>query len=207
MTAMRVLLVDDHPIVRAGLKSLLTGRNDVEVVGEAATGEEAVVRANLLHPDVVLCDLRLGEGMDGVRTTVALRGLEPPPNVIILTTFDMDAQIFGAIEAGASGYLLKDSAPDAIAQAIQQVAAGKMVLSPELSQRVARRMRSPQTRLTDRELQVLHLLDTGASNRDIAKALFVSEATVKTHLGHIFAKLGADSRSRAISIARESGLL
>lgn len=207
MTAVRVLLVDDHPIVRAGLKSLLAGRNDVEVVGEAATGEEAVVRANLLHPDVVLCDLRLGEGMDGVRTTVALRGLEPPPNVIILTTFDMDAQIFGAIEAGASGYLLKDSAPDAIAQAIQQVAAGKMVLSPELSQRVARRMRSPQTRLTDRELQVLHLLDTGASNRDIAKALFVSEATVKTHLGHIFAKLGADSRSRAISIARESGLL
>ena len=119
MTADRVLLVDDHPIVRAGLRSLFVGRTDVEVVGEAATGEEAVALSQHLHPDVVLCDLRLGEGMDGIQTTAALRALDQPPAVIILTTFDRDAEILGAIEAGAAGYLLKDVEPETIAAAIR----------------------------------------------------------------------------------------
>lgn len=207
MTALRVLLVDDHPIVRAGLRSLLVTHGDVEVVGEAATGEEAVALTPHLRPDVVLCDLRLGDGMDGVQTTAALRALDPSPAVIILTTFDRDAEILGAIEAGAAGYLLKDVAPDTIVRAIRQAASGQLVLTPELSERVVHVMRSPRVRLTERELDVLRLLDTGASNREIAKVLFVSEATVKTHLVHIFDKLGADSRSRAVAVARESGVI
>lgn len=207
MTAVRVLLVDDHPIVRAGVRSLFDRRDDIEVVGEAASGEEAVLLARHLHPDVVLCDLRLGEGMDGVQTTAALRAQHPAPAVIILTTFDRDAEILGAIEAGAAGYLLKDVAPDEIVQAIRHAAAGGLVLTPELSERVVEVMRAPRVRLTERELDVLRLLDTGSSNREIAKTLFVTEATVKTHLVHVFEKLGADSRSRAIAIARDTGIL
>ncbi|WP_127473583.1 response regulator [Microbacterium sulfonylureivorans] len=207
MTEVTVLLVDDHPIVRTGLRSLLDRRDDVSVVGEASSGEEAVAIAAHLHPDVVLCDLRLGAGMNGVETTAALRAQHPAPAVVILTTFDRDAEILGAIEAGAAGYLVKDVSPDAIVQAIRQAADGRMVLSPELSDRVVAGMRAPRVRLTARELDVLRLLDTGASNREIAKTLFVTEATVKTHLVHVFAKLGADSRARAIAVARESGLL
>lgn len=207
MTTLRVLLVDDHPIVRAGLRSLFTGQDDIEIVGEAATGEEAVALTVHLHPDVVLCDLRLGDGMDGVQTTAALRALDRPPVVIILTTFDRDAEILGAVEAGAAGYLLKEAAPDAIVAAIREAAAGHLVLTPELTQRVVRVMRSPRVRLTERELEVLIQLDTGATNREIAKALFVTEATVKTHLVHIFEKLGADTRSRAVAVAREAGLI
>lgn len=207
MSAVRVLLVDDHPIVRAGVRSLFDRRDDIEVVGEAASGEEAVALARHLHPDVVLCDLRLGAGMDGVQTTTALRAQHPPPAVIILTTFDRDAEILGAIEAGAAGYLLKDVAPEAIVQAIRQAAAGGLVLTPELSERVVEVMRAPRVRLTERELDVLRLLDTGSSNREIAKSLFVTEATVKTHLVHVFEKLGADSRARAVAIARDTGIL
>ena len=207
MTRDRVLLVDDHPIVRAGLRSLFVGVPDVEIVGEAATGEEAVVLTQHLHPDVVLCDLRLGEGMDGIATTAALRALDPAPAVIILTTFDRDAEVLGAIEAGAAGYLLKDVSPATILTAIRRAADGETVLSAELSARVVQVMRSPRIKLTDRELEVLRLLDTGASNREIAKSLFVTEATVKTHLVHIFEKLDVDSRSRAIASARDTGLL
>ncbi|MBD7958139.1 response regulator transcription factor [Microbacterium sp. Sa4CUA7] len=207
MTTFRVLLVDDHPIVRAGLRSLFDGRDDVEIVGEAATGEEAIALAQHLHPDVVLCDLRMGEGMDGVQTTTRLRALPQPPAVVILTTFDRDAEILGAIEAGAAGYLLKDAAPADIASAIRRAAAGQTVLSPELTARVVHVMRSPRVRLTDRELDVLRLLDTGASNREIARELFVTEATVKTHLTHVFDKLGVDNRARAIAVARRKGLL
>jgi len=207
MTVLTVLLVDDHPIVRAGVRSLFDRRDDIEVVGEASSGEEAVALARHLHPDVVLCDLRLGDGMDGVQTTAALRALDPAPAVIILTTFDRDAEILGAIEAGAAGYLRKDIAPDDIVRAIRQAAGGSLVLTAELSERVERVRRAPRVRLTERELDVLRLLDTGASNREIAKTLFVTEATVKTHLVHVFEKLGADSRARALAIARESGLI
>ncbi|MFE7065635.1 response regulator [Microbacterium sp. NPDC057658] len=207
MTPVRILLVDDHPIVRAGVRSLFDRRDDAEVVGEAASGEEAVVLARHLRPDVVLCDLRLGAGMDGVQTTAALRALDPAPAVLILTTFDRDAQILGAIEAGAAGYLLKDIDPEDIIRAVRQAASGGQALTPELTARVGRALRAPRVQLTGRELDVLRLLDTGASNREIAKALFVTEATVKTHLVHVFEKLGADSRTKAVAIARESGLL
>ncbi|MHC9044423.1 response regulator [Microbacterium saperdae] len=207
MTALTVLLVDDHPIVRAGVRSLFDRRDDIAVVGEASSGEEAVALTRHLHPDVVLCDLRLGEGMDGVQTTAALRALDRAPAVIILTTFDRDAEILGAIEAGAAGYLRKDIAPDDIVRAVRQAASGALVLTTELSERVERVRRAPRVRLTERELDVLRLLDTGSSNREIAKALFVTEATVKTHLVHVFDKLGADSRARALAIARESGLI
>jgi len=207
VTAVRVLLVDDHPIVRAGVRSLIDRREDIAVVGEAASGEEAIALARHLQPDVVLCDLRLGDGLDGVQTTRQLRAEHPAPAVIILTTFDRDAEILGAIEAGAAGYLLKDVAPDEIVQAIRRAAGGGLVLSPELSERVVAVSRAPRVRLTERELDVLRLLDTGSSNREIAKTLFVTEATVKTHLVHIFEKLGADSRARAIAIARDTGIL
>lgn len=207
MTALRVLIADDHPIVRAGVRALFAGYPDIDVVGEAATGEEAVTLARHLTPDVVLCDLRMGDGMDGVATTLELQALTPAPAVIILTTFDRDAEILGAIEAGASGYVLKDAPPDAIARAVREAAAGRLALTPELSERVVQVLRAPRVRLTDREHEVLRLLDTGASNPQIAKALFVTEATVKTHLVHIFAKLGVDSRSRAVAVARERGLL
>lgn len=207
MTPVRILLVDDHPIVRAGVRSLFDRREDAEVVGEAASGEEAVVLARRLRPDVVLCDLRLGTGMDGVQTTAALRALDPAPAVLILTTFDRDAQILGAIEAGAAGYLLKDIDPEDIVRAVRQAASGGQALTPEITARVGRALRAPRVQLTGRELDVLRLLDTGASNREIAKALFVTEATVKTHLVHVFEKLGADSRAKAVAIARETGLL
>ncbi|MGM1017449.1 MAG: response regulator [Actinomycetota bacterium] len=207
MKPVRVLLVDDHPVVRAGVRSLFAPDSGVDVVAEAATGEEAVVLARHLRPDVVLCDLRLGNGMDGVQTTEAIRALEPAPVVVILTTFDRDVEILGAVEAGAAGYLLKDSSSEQIVAAIRNAAAGQLVLSPELTARMVQVMRTPRVKLTDRELDVLRLLDTGASNREIAKELFVTEATVKTHLVHVFEKLGVDSRSRAVAVARESGLL
>ncbi|MGF6822594.1 DNA-binding NarL/FixJ family response regulator [Microbacterium sp. ZKA21] len=202
-----VLLVDDHPIVRTGLRALFAHQDDVDIAGEAGTGEQAVAAARMLHPDVVLCDLRLGEGMDGVATTAALRALEPAPAVIILTTYDRDADILRAIEAGAAGYLLKDVSPETIMRALAQAAAGELVLAPELAERVAEGRRRPQVRLTDREHEVLGMLGAGASNREIARALFVTEATVKTHLVNLFGKLQVESRAKAVSRAREKGLI
>lgn len=201
-----ILLVDDHPVVRSGLRAVLEG-GAVTVVGEAATGEEAVTLAGHLRPDVVLCDLRLGAGMDGIGTTAALRALNPAPAVLILTTFDRDAEILGAIEAGAGGYLLKDVEPEVIVDGIERAAAGELVLAPDLAARVLHGMRNPLPRLTAREVEVLTLLATGSTNREIARGLFVTEATVKSHLAHIFTKLGVDSRSRAIHVAQESGLI
>jgi len=201
-----VLLVDDHPVVRSGLRAVLD-TDDVQVIGEAATGEEALALAAHLHPDVVLCDLRLGAGVDGIQTTAALRALDPAPAVLILTTFDRDAEIRGAIEAGAAGYLLKEVDPELILDGIRRAAAGGMVLAPDLAARLLEGLRSPLPRLTDRETEVLRLLATGAANREIARTLFVTEATVKSHLAHIFTKLDVDSRSRAIHVAREAGLI
>ncbi|MFD4327644.1 response regulator [Nocardioides sp. NPDC058538] len=202
-----VLLVDDHPVVRSGLRAVIEAGDALTVVGEAATGEEAIVLAGHLRPDVVLCDLRLGSGIDGIRTTVALRALEPAPAVLILTTFDRDAEVLGAIEAGAAGYLLKDVDPEVIVQGIRRAAAGDMVLAPDLATRVLKGMRSPLPRLTDREIEVLRHLARGATNKEIARTLFVTEATVKSHLAHIFTKLDVDSRSRAIHVAQETGLI
>ncbi|WP_134324935.1 response regulator [Cumulibacter soli] len=201
-----VLLVDDHPVVRSGLRAVLDTET-VHVIGEAASGADAVTLADQLHPDVVVCDLRLGAGIDGIQTTAALRALDPPPAVLILTTFDRDAEILGAIEAGAAGYLLKDAAPEVILEAIQRAAKGDMFLAPDLANRVLKGMRNPLPRLTDRETEVLRLMATGAANKDIARSLFVTEATVKTHIAHIFTKLDVDSRSRAIHLAQETGLI
>ncbi|MGC0251996.1 response regulator [Pseudactinotalea sp. Z1748] len=202
-----VLLVDDHPVVRSGLRAVLDSGEAVQIVGEAATGEEAITLAAHLHPDVVMCDLRLGKGIDGIATTAALRALDPAPAVLILTTFDRDAEILGAIEAGAAGYLLKDVAPDVIIDGIQRAAAGDMVLAPDLASRVLRGMRNPLPRLTAREIDVLKLLATGSTNKEISRALFVTEATVKSHLNHIFTKLDVDSRSRAVHLAQQTGLI
>lgn len=206
-TPITVLLVDDHPVVRAGVRSLFERNEEVNVVGEAATGEEAIMLSELLHPDVVLCDLRLGTGLDGVATTAALRAQTPAPAVIILTTYDRDVEIIRAIEAGAAGYLLKDVSPGTIVASLRDAAAGGMVLAPELAHRVAEGMRNPSLRLTQREIDVLRLLDTGASNREIARTLFVTEATVKTHLVHLFSKLDVESRAKAVTLARETGLI
>lgn len=202
-----VLLVDDHPVVRSGLRAVLETGGALKVVGEAATGEEAITLAGHLHPDVVLCDLRLGDGIDGIQTTSALRALTPAPVVLILTTFDRDAEIIGAIEAGAAGYLLKEVAPEEIIDGIQRAAAGETILAPDLAARVLKGMRNPIPKLTDREIEVLKMLATGVTNKEISRDLFVTEATVKSHLVHIFTKLGVDSRSRAIHVAQETGLI
>ncbi|WP_417563266.1 response regulator [Microbacterium sp.] len=207
MGAVTVLIVDDHPVVRTGVRALLQADPGIEVVGEAASGPEAVEQATALRPRVVLCDLRLGEGMDGIGVTAAVRALEDAPAVLILTTFDRDAELLGALQAGAAGYLLKDADPAHIVRAVKDASAGRLVLDPQMSARVVAAVRAPKITLTDREDDVLQLLAGGASNREIARALFVTEATVKTHLAHIFAKLGADNRSRALVIARREGLV
>src|SRR5690554_443151 len=177
MTA-SVLVVDDHPVVRSGLRAVIDADEALEVIGEAATGEEAIKLAAHLRPDVALCDLRLGSGIDGIETTAALRALDPAPAVLILTTFDRDAEILGAIEAGAAGYLLKDLAPEMIVEGIRRAATGDIVLAPDLATRVLRGMRNPLPKLTAREVEVLRLLATGATNREISRSLFVTEATV-----------------------------
>ncbi|ALD64139.1 LuxR family transcriptional regulator [Arthrobacter sp. LS16] len=203
----KVLLVDDHPIVRTGLRALLANYPEISVLGEASSGEEAVAITQRDPTDVVLCDLRLGDGMNGVATTAALRAMPNPPQVLILTTFDKDAEIIQCIEAGAAGYLLKDVSSQTIIDSIRQAAAGQLVLAPEMTQRVLAGMRRPKVELTQRESEVLQQLATGASNKQIANTLFVSEATVKTHLVHIFDKLQASSRTGAIHAAKDLGLL
>lgn len=204
--SIRVLLIDDHPVVRAGLRSIVDARG-FAVVGEASTGEEALVMTPVLRPDVVLCDLRLGEGIDGVETTAALRRMPDAPAVLILTTFDHDAQIIRALEAGAAGYLLKDVDNDTIARAIIDAASGAMVLTPGGDERLIAALRAPRVTLTERERDVLMLVDEGAANREIAARLFISESTVKTHIVHLLEKLGVASRTAAASEARRLGLL
>ncbi|WP_131104429.1 response regulator [Ornithinimicrobium sufpigmenti] len=202
MNTVRVLVVDDHPVVRAGLTALLSAQPEIEVVGEAADGYRAVELAAELRPDVVLCDLRLGDGPDGVEVARTL-----PTPLIILTTYDHDADLVRAVEAGAAGYLLKDADPAAIVAAIQTAARGRSVLGPDLQQRVVETMRVRRAELSPRELEVLRQVAQGRSNREVARELMVSEATVKTHLVHAFGKLGVDSRTAAVAAARRAGLL
>ncbi|MCX2947410.1 response regulator [Lentzea sp. NEAU-D7] len=199
---MRVLVVDDHPVVRFGLAGLLS--RDFEVI-EAATGEESVTRASTV--DVVLMDLQLGKGIDGVEATRRIRALENPPQVVVLTTYDSDADIVRAVEAGAIGYLLKDCAPEDLAEAVRTASTGQTVLSPDIAQRLLRQVRGPAPKLSKREVQILEHLARGLSNREIAKELFISEATVKTHLVRIFVKLGVETRTAAVTTAVERKLI
>lgn len=205
--AVRVLLCDDHVVVRAGLRALLGSAPGIEVVGEAGSGEEAVALAARLRPGLVLMDLQLGAGIDGVEATRRLVALPSGPYVLVLTTYDTDADITRAVEAGATGYLLKAERPEELFAAIHAAAAGRSVLSAPVASRVMARMRSPLPDLTPRERDILAQLSQGLGNREIARALFISEATVKTHLGRIYQKLDVDTRAGAVARAKERRLL
>ena len=210
MTApIRIVVADDHPIVRGGLVALLSAADDIEVVGEASDGEMAVQLALESLPDLVLMDLRM-PGIDGDVATARILSAQPGIRVVVLTTYETDDSILRAIEAGASGYLLKAAPQEEILAGIRSVARGEVALAPSIAALLVRRVRAPQTRsvtLSDRETQVLALVATGMSNRTIAAELFVSEATVKTHLLHTFEKLGVSDRTRAVTLAMERGLL
>lgn len=202
-----VLLVDDHLVVRAGLRALLNSQPDIEVIGEVDTGEDAVVMAAEHSPDVVMMDLALGAGIDGATAIRRIRADRPDQPVLVFTTYDTDADVVRALDAGAIGYLLKDSAPQDIFGAIRDAVAGRSVLSPPVASRVLDRMRRPDQALTAREAELLSLLAEGLTNKELGKRLFISQATVKTHLAHIYAKLGVDSRAAAVSIAlRREGI-
>ncbi|MCT9091208.1 response regulator transcription factor [Streptomyces sp. ASQP_92] len=202
----RILLCDDHAVVRAGLLALIGSEPDIEVVGEAGSGEEAVASAARLRPDVVLMDLQLGPGIDGVEATrrIAASGVR----VLVLTTYDTDADITRAIAAGATGYLLKAERPEELFAAIRAAAQGRTTLSPPVASRVMNQLRGAgRPALTPRELDILAQLANGLGNREIARALFISEATVKTHLGRIYEKLGVDTRAGAVAVAKERRIL
>lgn len=202
-----ILVVDDHPVVRSGLIGLLDIEADLLVVGEAADGAEALARVAALHPDVVLMDLRMPH-VDGVAATARIVAEHPACRVLVLTTYDTDADIVRAVEAGATGYLLKDTPRGQLAEAVRAAARGETVLAPTVAARLVTRMRRPDPEaLTPRESQVLAAVALGRSNAEIGRDLFISEATVKTHLVRIFAKLGVDDRTRAVTAAMELGLL
>ncbi|MEV6180322.1 response regulator transcription factor [Streptomyces sp. NPDC052015] len=204
----RLLVCDDHVVVRAGLRALLDSAPGIEVVGEAGTGEEALALTARVTPDVVLMDLQLGDGIDGVETTRRLTTAPgTAPHVLVLTTYDTDADITRAIEAGATGYLLKAERPEELFAAIHAAAQGRTALSAPVASRVMANLRSPRPSLTDRERDILAQLARGLGNREIARALFISEATVKTHLRRIYDKLGVDTRAGAVAVAKEQRLL
>jgi DNA-binding NarL/FixJ family response regulator len=203
----RVLLADDHPVVRAGVAALLAAEPDLVVVGEAADGEEVVEMAAKLMPDVVLMDLRMPR-LDGVAATAKITAAQPAIHVLVLTTYDTDGDIVRAVEAGAAGYLLKDAGRGALADAVRAAARGETVLAPPVAARLVKRMRSPAPEaLTARETEVLALVARGGTNAEIGRELFISEATVKTHLLRAFAKLGVDDRTAAVTVAIERGVL
>jgi len=204
--SIRLLVVDDHPVVRAGIVGLLAGEPDLEVVGEAADGAQACDLAAALHPDVVLMDLRMPV-MDGTTATERILAATPTVRVVVLTTYETDADILRAVEAGATGYLLKDTPRDDLVAAVRAVAGGETVLAPSVARRLVAGVRNAAERLTARELEVLAVVARGGSNAQIGVELFISEATVKTHLLRIFAKLGVDDRTRAVTVALERGIL
>ena len=205
--SIRVVVADDHPVVRTGVVMMLGSDPSIEVVGEATDGGEAVALAQQHQPDLVLMDLQMPK-MDGVEATRAILDANPSTNILILTTYDTDRSIVAAIEAGAAGYLLKDAPPDELLRGVREAAAGNRVLSPT----VAEKLRSakdapPLPDLTAREMEVLAALAEGGTNRGIAEKLFVSQATVKTHLIHIFQKLQVEDRTSAVARALELGLI
>jgi DNA-binding NarL/FixJ family response regulator len=205
--SIRVLIVDDHPVVRAGLVGILAGEHDLSVVGEAASADEAVTVARAVAPDVVLMDLRMPGG-DGVTATAGVLAAVPSARVVVLTTYESDADILRAVEAGAAGYLLKDAARTDLVSAVRAAARGETVLAPSVATRLVDRMRRPQPAdaLSPRELEVLRLVARGLSNGEIARELSISEATVKTHLLRTFGKLGVSDRTAAVTTALAAGL-
>ncbi|MPZ83185.1 MAG: response regulator [Actinophytocola sp.] len=203
----RVLIADDHPVVRDGLRAVLGTQSDIEVVGEAATGAQAVELVPAQRPDVVLMDLQMPQ-VDGATAIARIRAHDPHAKILVLTTYHTDADITRAIEAGATGYLLKDAHRDQLFAAIRAAARGETVLAPLVASRVLERMRSPgATALSGREIEVLTAVARGMTNKDIARELRISEATVKTHLLHIFAKLGVTDRTAAVTLALEQGII
>ena len=200
----RIVLVDDHPVVRAGLRALVDGQDDLAVVADVDGLEAAVAVVTAERPDVVLMDLNLGEGRPGgVETTATLRDLPDPPEVLVLTTYDTESDVLRALEAGARGYLLKDAPPDELFAGIRATARGETVLAPSVAATLVRRTTPGAITITEREVEVLELLSRGLSNKEMARELFVSEATVKSHLSHIYTKLGVDTRAGAVAAAIE----
>ena len=207
MGPIRLLIADDHPVVRDGLRAMLATQPDMELIGEAATGTEAVAHARALRPDVVLMDLQM-PGLDGPGAIATLREQAPEIHVLVLTTYGTDADITRAVDAGATGYLLKDAPREQLFAAIRSAARGESVLSPSVATRVLGRMRAPaEEALSPRELEILQAVARGLSNKDIGRQLYVSEATVKTHLLRVFGKLGVDDRTAAVTVALERGII
>ena len=217
MTPIRILIVDDQALIRSGLRMILEAETGFSVIGEAGDGREGVEMVSRMRPDVVLMDIRMPvmDGIDATRHLVG-SGLDPEPRVLILTTFDLDEYVYAAIRAGASGFLLKDAPPDDLIHAIRVVARGEALLAPTVTRRLIEEFASrPEPdaapegmdELTEREVEVLRSLAAGLSNAEIADALFVSEATVKTHISHILTKLDLRDRVQAVVIAYESGLV
>jgi DNA-binding NarL/FixJ family response regulator len=207
MDIIRILITDDHPVVREGLAGMLAGQPDFEVVGMAADGDTAVTLHQSLSPDVTLMDLRM-PGLDGVGTIEAIKAQQPSAQVLVLTTYDSDADILRAIEAGATGYLLKDTPREELFRAIRAAARGDSVLAPAVAARLMTRMRAPaEENLSAREIEVLQLVAKGTGNKEIGQALHISTATVKTHLIHIYNKLGVDDRTAAVTTALEKGII
>jgi DNA-binding NarL/FixJ family response regulator len=207
MEKIRILLVDDHPVVREGLSGMLAGQADFEVVGQGTDGSQAVALNTELRPDVVLMDLRM-PGVDGVSAIREIKVRLPETNILVLTTYDSDADIVRAVEAGATGYLLKDTPREELFRAVRAAARGESVLAPAVAARLMTRMRAPaEESLTAREIEVLELVSKGSSNKQVARSLHISTATVKTHLIHIFDKLGVKDRTSAVTAALEKGIL
>lgn len=203
----RIILADDHPVVRDGLKGMIASQADLMVVGEAGNGEELLSLASRVPADVALVDLRMPV-LDGVTAIARLRERSPGVRVLVLTTYDTDADIRRAVEAGATGYVLKDAPREELFRAIRQTARGDSYLSPAVASRLVDRARSPDhEQLSSREVEVLALVARGTANKEVARSLRLSEATVKSHLLHIFEKLGASDRTHAVTIAVQRGIL
>ena len=202
-----VMLIDDHPVVRAGLRAILNTFADVRVVMEGDNGADVdkLCADDAPEVDVVVCDIQM-PGVDGITATKKLTEAGGPP-VLILTTYDTQADILAAVEAGAMGYLLKDSPEEELHEAVLNTAARRRTLAPEVGNRLAQRGGQPEQSLSTRELEILRALATGSSNKELANQLFISEATVKTHLIHIYQKLGVDTRTAAVTVARERKLI
>ena len=204
---LRLLICDDHPVVRAGLRGMLSRQPDLEVVGEAENGVAAVDLAASLHPDVVLMDLRMPV-MDGVAATGRIRSELPGTRVLVLTTYESDADVLKALQAGATGYLLKDAPSEDLFSAIRAAAGGESALSLAVASRLVRRtLTSPEETLGSRELEVLELVARGVSNKEIAKRLWIGETTVKSHLTQVYQKLGVPDRAAAVAEAMRRGIL